>query len=138
MTTILVDIDGTLALRTGPRPRKPFQWHRVHEDTPNPAVVEVVQRLATTGLTVVYLSGRSDECHGATRRWLDKNVGVGGALYMRAKGDFRGDEIVKRELYERNVKDRHEVLCVLDDRNKVVAMWRGLGLTVLQVADGDF
>jgi hypothetical protein len=27
---------------------------------------------------------------------------------------------------------------VLDDRDQVVTMWRGLGLTCLQVAPGDF
>lgn len=31
-----------------------------------------------------------------------------------------------------------EILCVLDDRNKVVKMWRELGLTCLQMAEGDF
>jgi hypothetical protein len=30
------------------------------------------------------------------------------------------------------------VTCVLDDRDQVVNAWRALGLTVLQVADGDF
>jgi len=30
------------------------------------------------------------------------------------------------------------VLCVLDDRNRVVAMWRRRGFRVLQVANGDF
>lgn len=135
---ILVDIDGTLALRTGANPRKPFQWNRVGEDTPNAPVVEVVQRLAESGLRVVYVTGRSDECADATQRWLDKHVGVDGALHMRSKGDRRPDHVVKRELYERRIRGRHDVLCVLDDRKGVVAMWRSIGLTVFQVADGDF
>lgn len=135
---ILVDIDGTLALRTGANPRKPFQWNRVGEDTPNAPVVEVVRRLATSGLTVVYVTGRSDECASATRIWLAEHVGVDGELHMRSKGDRRRDHVVKRELYDRHIRDRHDVLCVLDDRNGVVAMWRDLGLTVFQVADGDF
>ena len=32
----------------------------------------------------------------------------------------------------------YNVKFVLDDRNRVVEMWRSLGLTCLQVADGDF
>jgi hypothetical protein len=30
------------------------------------------------------------------------------------------------------------VIAVFDDRNQVVRMWRDLGLTVFQVADGNF
>jgi hypothetical protein len=66
-------------------------------------------------------------------------LGVPGeALHMRAHGDNRPDHVVKRELYRRRIKSRYKVTAVLDDRMKVVRMWRGLGLTVLQVADGDF
>ena len=36
------------------------------------------------------------------------------------------------------IKDKYQVDYVLDDRNQVVEMWRSLGLTCLQVADGDF
>jgi hypothetical protein len=34
--------------------------------------------------------------------------------------------------------DIDDVFLVVDDRNKVVDMWRTLGLTVFQVAEGDF
>ncbi|QVQ52142.1 hypothetical protein J4H86_26160 [Spiractinospora alimapuensis] len=136
--TILVDIDGTLALRTGADARGPYQWHRVGEDTPNAPVVDVVRRLAKSGLEVVYVTGRSDECAAATREWLAEHVGVDGELHMRSEGDRRRDHVVKRELYDRHIRDHHDVLCVLDDRDGVVAMWRNIGLTVLQVADGDF
>lgn len=59
-------------------------------------------------------------------------------LHMRKTGDTRRDSTVKRELYERHLAHR-DVLCVLDDRDQVVRMWREeLGLTCLQVAYGDF
>ncbi len=36
------------------------------------------------------------------------------------------------------IKDTHDVLWVIDDRDQVVNMWRNdLGLPTLQVADGD-
>jgi adenylate cyclase class IV len=59
-------------------------------------------------------------------------------LFMRQAGDNRDDRIVKREIYEREIKGRYNVRFVLDDRNKVVALWRDLGLPCFQVADGDF
>jgi len=57
---------------------------------------------------------------------------------MRATGDNRKDSIVKKEIYEGIIKPVFDVKFVLDDRNQVVEMWRSLGLTVLQVADGNF
>ncbi|MCP2336947.1 phosphatase domain-containing protein [Actinomadura rupiterrae] len=136
----LVDIDGTVALRrTGPNERGPYDWHRVGEDLPNEAVITVVQALAVAGHRIIYLSGRSDACRAATNAWLAGHVGIQGeALLMRADGDRRRDTVVKRELYRRHVRPIGPVTAVLDDRASVVAMWRGLGLTVLQVAEGNF
>ncbi|GAA2070265.1 polynucleotide kinase [Actinomadura alba] len=137
----LVDVDGTVALRneTAPGCRSPYDWARVGEDLPNSPVITVVQALAAAGHHIVYMSGRSEECRAATKVWIAEHVGVPGeALHMRARGDHRPDHIVKRELYRRRVKPRYDVTGVFDDRAKVVRMWRNLGLTVLQVADGDF
>ncbi len=57
---------------------------------------------------------------------------------MRQEGDTRKDVLVKQEIYEREIKGRYNVLFVLDDRQQVVDGWRALGLTVFQVAPGDF
>jgi hypothetical protein len=57
---------------------------------------------------------------------------------MRKHNDFRKDAIVKKEIYEEKIADHHDVLCVFDDRQLVVEMWRELGLTCMQVAPGDF
>jgi hypothetical protein len=53
-------------------------------------------------------------------------------------GDMRNDSIVKEEIYEEHIKPRFNVRFVLDDRDRVVKMWRENGLKVLQVAEGDF
>ena len=47
------------------------------------------------------------------------------------------DDILKKKMLDTFV-DINDVFLVVDDRNKVVDMWRGLGLTVFQVAPGDF
>lgn len=131
---ILVDIDGTVALHGA---RSPFDETRVHEDRPNQAVITAVRALAETHW-VVFASGRTDACKAATEAWLAKHVGVPFNLYMRPAGDKRKDSIVKRELFDQHIRAQYDVRMVLDDRNQVVTMWRSLGLTVLQVADGDF
>ncbi|WP_205718520.1 hypothetical protein [Actinomadura sp. WMMA1423] len=136
----LVDVDGTVALRDETRPdvRSPFDWARVGEDLPNRPVISIVQALDAAGHRIIYVSGRSCECRTSTGAWLAEHVGVPGeALLMRTAGDYRRDTIVKRELYERFVVPKR-VTAVLDDRASVVAMWRELGLTVLQCAEGAF
>ena len=57
---------------------------------------------------------------------------------MRKDGDYRPDTVVKKEIYEREIKDKYEVLFAIDDRTQVVKTWRELGLTCLQCANGDF
>lgn len=131
----VVDIDGTLALNTGGR--SPYDLHRVHEDTPNHAVADVVYALNATGRHIVFCSGREDSCRDATEKWLFDNFGYCLPLFMRSADDKRRDSVVKRELLD-EIGKLYAVRGVLDDRNQVVEMWRAAGLTCLQVAEGDF
>jgi predicted kinase len=132
---ILVDIDGTVALKGA---RSPFDETRVHEDRPNLPVVTVVRALAATH-QIVFLSGRTDGCRQATYEWLLEYIRVPfQGLYMRPAGDMRKDAIVKRELFDRHIREVYDVTLVLDDRLQVIRMWRDLGLTVLDVAGGEF
>ena len=84
------------------------------------------------------MSGRSSEFRAHTERWLQANNIRYSELHMRAEGDQRKDSIVKRELFDAHVRGKWNVSFVLDDRQQVVDMWRGLGLVCLQVAPGDF
>ena len=45
---------------------------------------------------------------------------------------------VKHELFNKHVRHDYNVRGAFDDRNQVVEMWRAIGLTVFQVADGNF
>ena len=137
----LCDIDGTLALKGD---RSPYDWAKVGLDTPNKPVITVARALAAkSGL--LFVSGRMDQCRGETRLWLHTFVCEPSLctckmpLLMRKDGDNRPDQTVKRELYEGHIQGLYEVEGVLDDRDRVVAMWRNdLGLTCLQVAPGNF
>jgi predicted kinase len=132
----LVDIDGTVALMDG---RSPYDESRVGEDRPNEPVIRVVRALHAAGYRIVFCSGRTDACRGDTAAWLAEHVGVPyDALHMRAAGDQRKDSIVKAEIFDKHIRHAYRVVGVLDDRMQVVRMWRDLGLTVLQVAEGDF
>jgi predicted kinase len=154
---ILVDIDGTLALMNG---RRPYDWDRVSEDAVNWPIRHLVDWI-TYGfgsarkrvLNVIFMSGRDESCRAETLRWLETEAKLlldaasfdtedqmdwGFELYMRPEGDMRPDHVVKLELFDEHIRNQYDVQLVLDDRDQVVDMWRRLGLTCLQVADGAF
>lgn len=130
-TAVIVDLDGTLALMVN---RGPFDASKCETDEVN----EVVRGIIVHHDHVVLMSGRSGEFREHTQRWLLANNIRYDELHMRAEGDQRKDSIVKRELFDAHIRGRWNVSFVLDDRQQVVDMWRGLGLVCLQVAPGDF
>ena len=133
---VICDIDGTVARMTG---RKPYDWHLVDSDEPVAAVISAVHAMAAAGTQILFMSGRDGCCREMTQEWLDKHVGIDAPLFMRAPGDNRRDSIVKRELFDAHVRDRFNVVFVLDDRDQVVELWRhDLGLPCFQVAEGAF
>lgn len=134
---VIVDIDGTLALHNG---RSPYDLHLCGNDLPNTPVIEAVMHARAGGARIIFCSGREDSARADTEQWLDLHVDrtEDEPLLMRVDGDKRRDSIVKRELFDLHIRDFYDVIYVLDDRNQVVKMWRSLGLTVLQVAEGDF
>ena len=139
---ILCDVDGTLALRADRSPYPgPGGELRAGEDLPNTAVIRVLRDLRASTPEVVFLSGRTEAARWPTELWLRTHVldpGELPTLHLRAVGDTRSDDLVKAELHDRHVAGRRRVRLVLDDRDRVVAMWRARGLVVLQVADGAF
>jgi len=134
-TVIIYDIDGTVAKM---KHRSPFDWSRVHEDTVNEPVADLVRECHLAGYPVFAVSGRDGSCRELTENWLRANSIPFDGLFMRPAGDSRKDNIIKNEIFENEFKGKYNIKFILDDRNQVVAMWRSLGLTCLQVADGDF
>lgn len=132
---VIFDMDGTLALMNG---RTPYQWHRVGEDTVNEPVAEVLQSLAESGYFILIVSGRDGSCRERTERWLERSNIAHNYLFMRPAGDRRRDDVVKAEIFDREIRDKYDVLGVFDDRDQVVAFWRSIGLTCFQVAPGAF
>ncbi len=135
-SAVIVDIDGTLAIITD---RNPYSHHGVLKDKPNVPVIDVARALASAGHTLVIVSGRSELAREDTELWLARHLGVPfEGPFMRAADDDRKDAIIKKELYKARIGPIYQVLCVLDDRDQVVRMWRAMGLTCLQVAEGNF
>lgn len=145
---IICDIDGTIALRRG---RSPFDYNKVGEDEFDERMGILLKLFINNHIQILFTSGREDigNCKMLTEEWLEKHLGPkhkqkmdGGydkwKLLMRKEGDHRADEIVKKEIYDSEINPFYDVLCVFDDRNKVVDMWRKEGLLCNQVYYGDF
>jgi predicted kinase len=141
-TCIIVDIDGTVAHGTG---RSPYDYSLVRTDVADETIREIVRRYAGRNpmeeipdTYIVIVSGREDSCKSETVNWLENNGIPFDELHMRKSGDRRDDRIVKKEIYDEWIKNRYNVRFVLDDRDRVVTMWREIGLKCLQVEPGAF
>lgn len=132
---IIVDCDGTLNKVTN---RSPYDGTNCHLDEANEHVVEVVQMLSNK-YHVIVMSGLEDKYRSQREAWLDNHDVPVFALYMRKTGDVRGDDIIKKELFEEHVRGKFYVHCIIDDRPKMVRAWRRMGFTdrILAVGDQD-
>ena len=84
------------------------------------------------------MTGRDGIALDKTKKWLDDVGVVYDNIFIRAVNDSRKDSVIKREIYEKEIKGKYNIIAIFDDRNQVVEMWRSLGLTVLQCNYGDF
>ena len=105
---VICDIDGTVALRNN---RSPFDYSKVCEDTFDPRMLEVLYTFIESGVKIIFVTGREDvdNCRELTIKWLDKNIAYsesGWDLIMRSKGDHRSDTEVKKEIYDKYIKDK--------------------------------
>jgi predicted kinase len=129
---IICDLDGTLAIKGN---RDIYDESKIYLDTVNKPVFEILKGLDPK-TTIIFCSGRTDSCYTQTLEWLiDNNIGHIGnirnwKLLMRGTGDKRGDEIVKKEIYDTKIKGKYNINFVIDDRKKVKRMWVNEGLFV--------
>ena len=155
---ILCDLDGTLAdvnhrlhyIKNPDGTLKPYaerDWDGFNaacvDDKPNEDVIEVLRSLlcGARDRQVYILSGRNDVVRDETLEWLEEHVfrkWENGYQHftlpiMRRADDRRPDTEIKLEMVRELDLTPDDVLCVLDDRQCVVDMWRENGFRCLQV-----
>ena len=147
--TVIFDLDGTLAnidvrRKLATKPNGKLDWDVFHDpsniglDVPNEPVVKMAELFAENGFNIVIFSGRTNKIERRTRSWLTHNRVPFHKLVMRDEvRHFVPDNTLKKQFLNEHV-DINDVFLVVDDRQQVVDMWRSLGLTVFQVAKGDF
>jgi hypothetical protein len=152
--TVIFDLDGTIAdiedrriLST--KSDGKINWSKFFDpdyislDKPNLPVIECTQGLKKLGYTILILSGRSEATKEATIDWLNTNGVSFDEIRMRPTVhpfQYMPDNKLKQlwldEMFPGSKKE--SILCVFDDRDKVVNMWRENGLICFQVAPGNF
>lgn len=132
---VIFDLDGTLAERNC---RPPYSFDKVGMDIVNEPIKKLLCEMKYLGYCIIITTGRPFACERQTISWLLYNRIPYDQIFFRRSGDCRKDDIVKSEMYETFIKDKYDVLFVVDDRDQVVKMWRELGLTCLQCNYGDF
>ena len=157
---IVCDIDGTIAnLRhrlhyiqneDGSKKRyKDTDWDSFHaacvDDEPYEDVIEILLSLVEGhgDREVYFFSGRNESVRRETVQWMEEHVLCHSSikqrtygphwLNMRSEGDRRPDTLIKLEMMQDFRFTPDTVLCILDDRQSVVDMWRENGFRVLQV-----
>ena len=143
---VVFDLDGTLAncdhrlhyLEN----KSPENWRRFFEacplDEPIEKVIEIAKALASAGHEIEVWTARCDSVRAETERWLEEHGIPNVLLIMREAGDHRNDDILKREWLDTAENEGPPVDLVLEDRQRLVDMYRAAGVTCLQVADGNF
>jgi FMN phosphatase YigB (HAD superfamily) len=157
---VICDLDGTLAdvnhrlhyIKNDDGTLKPYaerDWNSFNaacvDDKPNEDVIEILRSLAFGARPIYFLSGRNDVVRTETVEWLQKHVyedlypatyvpkRCDQRLLMRKADDRRPDTEVKLEMVRELGLTPDDVLCILDDRQCVVDMWRENGFRCLQV-----
>ena len=139
---IICDLDGTLAnidhrrhfvecppiekIQIGGPPVKK-DWRNFYAEIPHDTVnlwcLEILQRFSVWHLEnrqIIFVSGRPIEYLPQTEKFLLEKCLMypsfnGYKLFMRPSGDNRKDFEIKKEIYEREIKDKYDVLFVIED-----------------------
>lgn len=140
---VIFDIDGTLAdvsERIRHLRKKPKNWNAFFEGMAQDKAIHSMVRLCNildaSGVQIVLCSGRNEQHRTETLAWLAQQGVNYHELLLRKENDRRSDTVVKREMLA--LIDKSRILFVVEDRSRVVEMWRSEGLVCLQCAPGEF
>jgi len=147
--TVIFDLDGTLALIDKRRvlaakPNGKINWktffapENISLDEPNLPVIASFKAMKAAGFRVGIFSGRDSISRQQTEDWLAQHGIQPDFLFMRMQGSFTPDDVLKKDWLDQEMAAGHEIMCVFDDRDKVVKMWRENGISCFQVAPGNF
>jgi 2-hydroxy-3-keto-5-methylthiopentenyl-1-phosphate phosphatase len=150
---IIFDLDGTIAnishrvhyLKDYENPdgswNKKVNWSKFHNSISEDIVVEPIKfmlnHLYSNFIDIIILTGRNNSVKKNTVKWLRDNEVSYDHLIMRPKNDYRSDTVFKLEQLKK-LEKKFKIHFIVEDRNRVVKMWRDEGYICLQCKEGDY
>lgn len=114
------------------------------QDPPIMPLIKTLKLLRASGADIWVFSARGSEAREKTEAWLMRHCyftrsELVNGLLMRPENDSTPDDVLKKSWIENMLDiDRFRLVGIFDDRARVVKMWRSLGITCFQVADGGY
>ena len=136
---VIVDLDGTIADLGHRLPliqREKPDWDGFFAacsgDAVHDEIVALIQAMSAAGYPVHIVSARPKSTEEDTRRWLDRALVPESVnlVLLRGEKDYTPDDELKMKWLD--AFGVENVLFVVDDRQRVVDMWRRRGLVCLQ------
>jgi len=140
MKTVLCDIDHTVSDATWRDALISGDWDTYHSeaayDLPILAMVNILIALADAGHSIIFITARPEKWRQDTLQWLSKHDIPFNELLMRKDTDYRPAPLMKMDLATTRFKDiKSEVLCIFDDRDDVIDIFKKSGVVSFQVAN---
>jgi len=133
-------------------------------DIPNQPIVDLLWMCESDAKQIIFCTGRMEQYREVTRNFLLDKCSYEGSYhddlyadegytresieahldtYLMMRPDNRRhdpDKDIKQDMFNEILKtvDKSNILYAVDDRQRVVDMWRSNGITCLQVAEGNF
>jgi hypothetical protein len=131
-----VDIDHTIsdaAWRDHLLGRWDVYYDEGLKDEPIAFALELIKMAHLCGKEIVACTARPETARPVTVRWMVAHGVPIDAILMRGEQDHRPSVEVKRDLITTTFPDPSVIAWVMEDRDDCVAMYKQLGLNVLQI-----
>lgn len=139
--TVIFDLDGTLCdithrmhfIENGNKDWDGF-YKACWMDAPKLPIIEINNMCFDANHNIIISSGRSENVRNETIQWLKEHHVYYDDLMMRPNACFVPDQALKKAWLDQGKMGPIEnILFVVEDRDRMVKMWRDQGLTCLQV-----
>ena len=139
---IICDLDGTLAdasrrlhyLKLRKKDWKNF-FLEAKDDSVNEWCNDLMLAMHKQDYKILFVTGRPEDQAAATIEWMTRHTHftpeLNLDLFMRPRGDRREDTIVKEEIYKAHIEPIYKVAFAIDDRPRIIKLWRKLGIAAL-------
>ena len=138
---ILIDLDHTLSNAfwrdpmIGIAPWDTYHAESIKDEPAHDFVKFISVFFKSKTYDLIGVTSRPEKFRALTMKWLSTHKIHLDDLWMRPDNDYRAAGTVKIELCKDNLGDdwKDNIICLIDDNDKVIESFRGEGITCLQI-----